>query len=95
MRQHVAAIGKALDLSQQHVERMSTFLTQADAQTIETLSAISPLIVGVREGGRWSIDAAAAARRIGKPVTLVVSTNGKGVEAELITGKVRISHDRD
>ena len=90
MRRHVAAIGEVLDLSTAHVERMTRFLAAAERSDIEALSAVAPMVAGVKEGGRWSIDAASAARRIGKPVTLVVTANGKGVEVELVTGKVRL-----
>lgn len=95
VRKHVEAIAARLDLSRAHVERTLAFLATSDRASIEAASALAPLIHGVRSGGRWSIDAASAARLIGKPVTLVVTTTAKGVECELITGKVRINHDRD
>ena len=88
-----AAAQEITRATQEQAARLQAWMARASKDDVEALLALAPLVGGMREHARWSVSAAGHAVAVGKPVHLVVSVTGKGVDAELVTGKLRIVQD--
>lgn len=88
---HIAKAMNLLGHSEELARRLAQTLIDSDASTLDTVLLAAPLCAGVGDNGKWSIEAAAAARSRGKPVTLMASITSKRTDVEIATGKYRLT----